>query len=155
MNIEERATQKLHLVVIEPVFENDYKRITKQRYYFNWKKEKAFQVYKLRRIDNEDILGLVSFEIIDAEKWILIRLLSVSKENRGAKTKQYEHIAGNMIAFVSREAIRLFADEACVALEPKSELMKHYITFYRMTVAGKRLVLLSESLTNLLKKYDL
>jgi hypothetical protein len=155
MKIEERATKKLHQVVIEPVSENDYKKITKERYFFNWKKEKAFQVYKLRRIDNEDILGLVSFEIIDHEKWILIRLLSVSKENRGTKTKQYEHIAGNIIAFVSREAVRLFADEACVALEPKTELLKHYTTFYGMTVAGKRLALLSDSLTDLLKKYDL
>jgi hypothetical protein len=155
MNIEERSTKKLHPVVLEPVSENDYSKITKTRYFFDWKKEKEFKVYKLRRIDNEDILGIVSFEIIQHEKWILIRLLSVSKENRGTKTKQYDNIAGNLIAFTAREAVRLFGEDACVALEPKADLVKHYMVSYGMIPAGKRLALLSKPLTDILKKYEL
>ena len=152
MQIREISTGKWHKVVIEPVTEKDYQQITKKRYFFNWKKEKPYAVYKLRLAGNNDILGLVSFEINAAEEWILIRLLAVSIENRGS-AKEYDGIAGNLIAFVGREAIKLFKHNTCVALEPKTNLKDHYKAMYGMEEAGLRLALCGVKLVALTKKY--
>lgn len=153
MWVKEKSTGKWITVVIEPVAEKDYVHISKKRYFFNWKTEKFYSVYKLRRVDKGDILGLVSFEINHLEEWILVRLLAVSIENRGAAKKEYEGIAGNLIAYVCREAIKLFGHRACIALEPKTDLIKHYKTMYGMVEAGKRLALFGKELTVLTKKY--
>ena len=115
MQIKEISSGKWLKVIIEAVNEKDFEKITKRRYFFNWKKEKSYSVYKLRLASNEDILGLVSFDINTAEEWILIRLLAVSIENRGL-SKGFDGIAGNLISFVCREAIKLFRHNACVAL---------------------------------------
>ena len=153
MLIKEKSTEKLHPVVIEPVTEKDYKQITKKRYFFNWKKEKAHSVYKLRRNDSDDILGLVSFDTNTVEEWIEIRLLAVSIENRGSENKTYEEIAGNLIAFVCREAIKSFKHNACIALEPKTDLAEHYMEMYGMVKVGKRLTLVGNNLIALTNKY--
>lgn len=152
MRVRERSADKWHNVVIEPVTEKNYRQITKKRYFFNWKKEKSYSVFKLRRTDSDDILGLISFEVNEAEEWILIRLLAVSIENRGSE-KEYDTIAGNLIAFVCREAIKLFKHNACIALEPKTDLKDHYKVMYYMTEAGKRLALFGDNLVALTKKY--
>lgn len=154
MYIVERATGKKHEIIIEPVMKEDYKQMTKKRYFFNWKTEKPYHVYKLRRTNGDDLLGLVSFEIDSIEPWILIRLLTVSKENKGSKTKEYERITGNLIAYVCREAQKLFGKDACIALEPKTGLVEHYISKYGMEPAIDLLYLLEEPLLALIKKYE-
>ena len=67
-------------VKVEHVDEQDYKQITKSRYYFNWKTEKEKAVYKLVLEDN--ILGLLSLVNDARDKRIEINLLAVSKVNR-------------------------------------------------------------------------
>jgi hypothetical protein len=82
-----------------------------------------------------------------------IILLAASKENRG-KVKKYDGIAENLIAFACREAVKLFAENACVSLYPKTELKKHYIEKYGMLNAGKQLYLEGLSLYRLLRKTE-
>ncbi|HVA98755.1 MAG TPA: N-acetyltransferase [Bacteroidia bacterium] len=154
MFITELSSEKKHKVVVEPVTKEDYKIITKRRYFFDWKTERQFSVYKLRRSDDDTILGLVSFENYQKEKWIDIRLLSVSFENRGSK-KKYDRIAGTLIGYVCREAIKLYANKGCVALVPKGDLGEHYMSQYGMKDAGKRLFLDGEDLLKILNTYEI
>lgn len=152
MRIKEKSTGKWYAVIIEPVSPKDYIRITKKRYFFNWKTEKKQLVYKLRRADSDDILGLLSFDKNLKKEWIEIRLLAVVIENRGTK-KQYEGIAENLMAFAAREAIKYFKHDACIALVPKTDLIHHYKRKYKMISAGKRLALFGNELLALTQKY--
>jgi hypothetical protein len=101
-------------VVVELVLEHDYLFITKEDYHFEWELEKDNSVYKLKFPDDDEILGLMSLKIISTEKRIEIVLLASSVNNTG-NNKNYDGIAGNLIAFACRESIKLFAEYACVA----------------------------------------
>lgn len=150
--VERFPSDDVHTVVIEPVDAKDYKSITKAKYFFNWKTEKENDVYKLRRSDNNIILGLISLVHHTNEKRIEIKLLSVSIENRG-RNKQYERIAGTLIAFACREAIKHYGKDACVSLLPKTELKKHYIIQYGMIDAGIHVFLEGIGLLKMLNSY--
>ncbi|MBI4946043.1 MAG: N-acetyltransferase [Bacteroidetes bacterium] len=153
MHIIERITGKRHTVVIEPVVEEDYKTITKRKYFFNWKTEKKHKLYKLRRGDSDIILGLISMLNEKRESRIEIRLLAVSVENRG-KNRQYERIAGTLIGYACREAMKCYGTEGCVSLVPKTELKKHYINQYGMMDAGKQIFLAGLPLLKILNTYE-
>ncbi len=73
--------------------------------------------------------------------------------NRGSN-KVYKHIAGNLIAFAGIQAIKEFAEMACVSLVPKTELIEHYMTKYSMLQAGRSLFLDGKELQQLIAKYD-
>lgn len=152
MQITEVKTSSNKDIVIELVNAQDYKHITKAKYWFNWKTEKNNLVYKLRLVDSDEILGLISMIPFEDEERFEIKLLAVSKENRG-KGKIYEGIAGNLIAYACREAIRLFGEDACVSLFPKTELREHYIKKYGMLDAGWQLFLEIDSMFKVLHKY--
>lgn len=100
------------------------------------------------------MLGLISLIIYEEEKRVEIKLLAVSKENRGAK-KQYGRIAGNLIGFACREATRLFGIEGCVSLVPKTELKQHYMREYRMKDAGCQIYLDAGASVRMLIRYEL
>lgn len=153
MVIFEKAKGKAHKVKIEPLPEKDYSKITKARYFFDWKTERENEVYKLTLAGRDDILGLLSL-VEHNDKRMQINLLAVSKENRGAK-KIYEGIAGNLIAWACREAVKRFGEDACVSLIPKTKLVKHYIKEYGMMKAGQSLFLSDEPLLNMLEEYKL
>lgn len=154
MYIEHRESGELLKIVIEPLLPDDYKQIPKSRYWFNWRSERAYQVYKLRPAMMKDILGLMSVEIMDDDQRIEIRLLAVSKENRG-KEKIYNGIAGNLIAYACRESVKLFGEQACVSLIPKTELEKHYMNMYGMSNTGKCVYIEGAAIIALLEKYEL
>lgn len=152
MRVVNVATGKSEEVLIEEIAASDYKLLTKARYYFIWKSEKVNTVYKLRKINSEDILGVISLQIIPKEQRIGIKLLACSIENAG-KLKLHEGIAGNLIAFACREAVKNFGVLGCVSLFPKTKLKKHYINKYGMVDAGKQIFLELEPLFSLLKQY--
>ncbi|TPG36150.1 N-acetyltransferase [Flavobacterium pectinovorum] len=141
-------------IIIELLTKDDYKKITKSNYYFNWKTEQENDVYKLRIIDSEEILGLMSLINFPHEQRLQISLLTVSKENRG-KNKKYDHIAGNLIAYACREAIKLDGQDGCVSLHPKTKLKKHYMKKYGMADGGLQIFLEGLDLFILLKKYNI
>lgn len=147
--IEVKNNQK-HVVRVEEVDIQDYKRIIKSRYYFNWKTEN--QIYKL--ILQDDILGLMSILNDVNDKRLEINLLAVSKENRG-KNKQFDRIAGTLIGFACREAKKHYGIEACVSLVPKTQLKRYYINKYQMADAGRQVFLAGQALLNVLKEYEL
>ena len=135
MKIVDTSTGEEHTVDIIPVEIDEFKTLRKDRYFFDWKIEKNQEAYKLHIKGSSDILGLVSIERIPQEWRIHIRLLTVSKENKGNK-KKYDKIAGNLITYIAKIAIREFGELACVSLRPKSQIAQHYIDKYNMNITG-------------------
>ncbi len=153
MIVIDTETGQSHKVVIELVESGDFKTLTKKRYFFDWKEESSQELYKLRIVDTSDILGLVSFERIPEEWRIHLRLLTVSKENKG-HDKKYQNIAGNLITFISKIAVREFAEFACVSLKPKGVIAQHYIDNYGMNITGLTLSVEINEILNLMNIYD-
>lgn len=153
MRIIEKSTNKEFPVEILSVEADDYKYIKEDRFFFNWKTVKEEEVYKLRIIGSNDILGLVSIERIPHEWRLHIRLLSVSKENKG-KEKQFDNITGNLIAHIAKIAVREYGELACVSLKPKTQIAKHYIEKYNMNVTGVTLSIEVPEIIDLINKYD-
>lgn len=152
MEIAEVKTGRRKLVRIQKVEPADYKKITKGKFFFDWRTEKDNRVYKLIEEESNEIVGLISLIHKEDEQRFEINLLAVSKENRGSK-KIYEGIAGNLIAYACREAIKWHAIEGCVSLIPKTVLRKHYLLKYGMMDAGIAVFLEGKPLLDLLKKY--
>ena len=153
MNIIETSTGKKYRIEILPVEIDEFGTFRKGRYFFDWKIEKEQETYKLQIKGSDDILGLVSVERIPMEWRIHIRLLTVSKENKG-KNKRYDKIAGNLIAYVAKIAVREFGELACVSLRPKSRIAKHYIDKYNMNITGMTLSIEVPEIIDLINYYD-
>lgn len=152
MYVIESGSNLNHPVKVKRLDDDDYKEVTKGRFYFNWKTEKASEVYKL--VLGDEILGIMSCKHYKEEERVEIRLLAVSKENRGGN-KKYSRVAGNLIAFACKEAIKHHGIGGCVSLVPKTSLKQHYSTFYGMIDAGRQMFLQGTSLLNILKEYEL
>lgn len=152
MFVIERLTGNVHPVVVEPVVKQDYKRIAKSVYFFDWKTEKKNLTYKLKRKDSDAILGLISLMHHQVDQRLEIKLLSVSKENRG-RNKRYKRIAGTLIGFACREALKYHGIQGCVSLEPKTKLKRHYMSQYGMLDGGRQVFLEGVSLLKMLNTY--
>lgn len=153
MTIVETSTGNKHRVKISPVDRVDYKALSKERYFFNWKEEQNFEVYKLCVVGSSDILGLISLERIPSEWRVHIRLLTVSVENQGKK-KIYDNIAGNLIVHAAKIAVADYAELACVSLRPKTEIAKHYIDKYNMISTGLTLSIEVPEILHLINLFD-
>jgi hypothetical protein len=151
MYIEEVSTGKMYQIEILPLENSDYKLLSKTRYFFNWNDEANQEAYKLVLRGQNDIQGLVSIERIPSEWRIHIRLLTVSKENKG-KDKKFDRITGNLIAHVAKIAVADYAEFACISLRPKSAIAQHYMDKYRMNVTGKTLSLEVPEILNLISE---
>lgn len=153
MYITELIANTNRLVYVREVEDADFKQITVKRYLFNWKKLKdECKIYKLTLIDGEDILGLIALVDCAEEERTEIKLLTSSVENIG-REKQYDRIAGCLIAFAGKEAIKKFKNYPALSLIPKTELRQHYITKYKMVDAGWQLYLEDISLLFIIKEY--
>jgi hypothetical protein len=153
MTIQETSSGKIYNVEILPLEDIDFKSIDKKRYFFDWKTEKAYEIYKLKIINLNDILGIISLERIPQEWRIHIRLLTVSLENKGAN-KKFDNIAANLITHAAKIAVAEYAELACVSLKPKSNIAQHYIDKYNMNITGMTLSLEVPEILNLINTYD-
>ncbi len=152
MNIVDVSTKKIYAIQISRIDEADLATISCERYFFDWKKEKSYEVLKLTIVNERDILGLVSFESIDEEKRMHIRLLAASQENVG-KDKIYDGIVGNLLAYVAQQAVLKYAEWACISLRPKTQLAEHYIKKYKMNITGVTLSLEVPEILELIERY--
>lgn len=152
MKIVEVSSNKEYEIDISRVDKADLDTITSKRHFFDWKKEKGYEILKLTIAGEKDILGLVSFECIDEEKRIHIRLLAASEENVG-KDKIYDDIIANLLAYVAQQAVLKYAEWACISLRPKTQLAEHYITKYKMNVTGMTLSLEVPEILELIERY--
>lgn len=141
-------------VIVSKAVASDYKSITPNQFWFDWKLEKAYEVYKLYLEVESGTIGLISIESIDKEQRLEIRLLAVNKENVGA-AKTFEGITGCMLAFVGKLAFERYGAEAAISLLPKTVLREHYIKSYGFMQAGTRLFLTGKGLITLIKAHEL
>ena len=153
MKIIETSTGNEYPVEILAIEAGDFKILRKDRYFFNWSIERGQEVYKLQIIGSRDILGLVSVERIPEEWRIHIRLLTVSKENKGS-TKIYDRIVGSLITHIAKIAVLEYGELACVSLKPKSQIAQHYIDKYNMNITGLTLSIEIPEILNLINLYD-
>ncbi len=122
-----------------------------RRFDFNWNKEKQFDVYKLTAEGIDEPLGLMSLADRPADFAIEIRLLASSLENV-SKTKQYQRIAGCLIAFSCRKAFEA-GYGGYVCLKPKTELEEHYQQAYGLVSTKLFLVTDGHNSLSLIRKY--
>jgi len=153
MKIVNTSTGKEYPVEIVSVESEDFNSLEKARYFFDWRIERNQEVFKLQMAGSSDILGLISIERIPDEWRIHIRLLTVSKENKG-NGKKYDKIAGNLITHVAKIAVLQFGELACVSLKPKSQIAQHYIDKYNMNVTGMTLSIEMPEILSLINLYD-
>jgi hypothetical protein len=153
MTVIETSSGNNHRVEIKPIEDGDYKNISKSRFFFDWKDEQVYEVYKLQIVGTNEIIGLISLEQIPEEWRVHIRLLTVSKDNKG-KEKQYDKIAGNLITYAAKIAVKEFAEYACVSLRPKSQIAQHYIDKYNMKSTGMTLSIEVPEILDLINYYD-
>jgi len=140
--------------VISQVEPKDFATLTKMRYYFTWKSLKqTAAIYKLQIDGNDDILGVMALVDHPSEKRIEIKLIANSKENQG-RFKQYDRIAGCLIAYACRIASIKYKKEACVSLIPKTQLINHYKQKYHMIFGGWQLFLEYSALDKLINEYE-
>jgi hypothetical protein len=152
MHVVHKASNEKHSVLIQELEDQDWKKITIKQFAFNWKKLKGvYKIFKLS-LDGE-ILGLIALNIVEPEERIEIALLAISAENIG-KEKKFDRIAGTLIAFACKEAIRNYNWKfPCVSLIPKTEIKAHYIKNYGMLDGGRQLYLEDVPLHKIIKEY--
>lgn len=153
MNIVDISSGKKHQIEIIPVKDTDFNNISKKQYFFDWRIERKYEIYKLHIIGSSEILGLISLERIPSEWRVHIRLLTVSFENKG-KDKKYDKIAGNLIAFAAKIAVSEYAELACISLRPKSQIAQYYIMKYNMISTGLTLSIEVPEILNLINLYN-
>lgn len=154
MFVVDVETGVLYPVEISRIDSTDFKSLNSERCFFDWESEKSYEIYKLcLSVSKKDILGLISLERISDEWRVHIRLLTVSKENKG-KEKQYDRITGNLLAYAAKIAAEEYAEMACLSLKPKSQIAKHYIETYGMNITGMTLSLEFPEIVGLINKYD-
>lgn len=153
MNVIETSSGEIHKVEIKAIEDGDYKTLSKSRFFFDWKVEQEYEVYKLQIAGTNEIIGLISLERIPEEWRVHIRLLTVSKDNKG-KEKKYDKIAGNLITYAAKIAIKEYAEYACVSLRPKSQIAQHYIDKYNMKLTGMTLSIEVPEILDLINYYD-
>ncbi|BAU52073.1 hypothetical protein [Mucilaginibacter gotjawali] len=122
-----------------------------KRFDFNWNKEKQYDVYKLTAEGIDEPLGLMSLADRPADFAIEIRLLASSLENV-SKAKQYQRIAGCLIAFACRGAFEA-GYGGYVCLKPKTELEAYYQRAYGFVSTKLFLITHGNNSLSLIKKY--
>ncbi|WP_153797580.1 hypothetical protein [Foetidibacter luteolus] len=133
----------------------DLKTITKKnRWLFNWKTELSDysrEVYKLTIVNNPDIIqGLLSISI-EADH-IFMNLVESAPFNVG-KTKLYEGVAGNLVAYACRLSFQKGFD-GFVAFDAKTKLINHYVKSLRAYhFGGQRMIITTEASQILVNRY--
>jgi hypothetical protein len=77
MFIVDLSGNKLPVSIVGAV-NNDFKSITGKNFLFNWRSESKNNVYCLKIIGYNEILGLISLHYFDDEERVEIKLLEVS-----------------------------------------------------------------------------
>jgi hypothetical protein len=155
MNITEVYGGKAVPVIVQQVEPADFKNITKKQFFFRWDQLRhEADMHKLTFADSPVILGIMALIDVPAEYRIEIKLIAVAKENMG-KLKSYEGIAGCLIAYAAREALRKYKELACISLTPKTELRQHYMMKYGMKMAGQQVYAENGILRKLIETYGI
>jgi len=146
-------SQAKKIAVIRKITATELVQINSERFAFDWVAiDQGRELYQLSLIDDDEILGIMALKDYPEQQWIEIKLLESSIENVG-KYKKYKRIAGCLISFACKEAVKRYSPIPCVSLLPKTQLRNHYIKKYGMLDGSKFLYLDEQPLLNILKTY--
>jgi hypothetical protein len=133
----------------------DLKTVTKKSgWVFNWRLElnqPEREVYKLTIVDNPNIIqGLTSLEI--KSDHIYMHLVESAPFNKG-KTKLYNGVPGNLVAFACRLSFQR-GFEGNISFVSKTQLINHYTETLGAFHAGGRLMIIeTNAALRLIDKY--
>lgn len=153
MKLTNRRTDTKVESRITKVVDDDFQRIKmSNEFIFDWSLERYNDIYKLTIQDSkDDILGLISLEDLKPNR-IHISLLEVGRSNRG-HDREYENVAGCLLAFAARLSILLGYD-GFVTLEAKNQKLSDYYESKYGFIPASALMYLSLNESQLLiKKY--
>jgi hypothetical protein len=133
----------------------DLKHLTKKNgWHFNWKAElgnHTKEVYKLTIVGNPGIIqGLISFTINTDH--IYMDLLESAPFNLG-KSKLYEGVAGNLVAYVCKISFQQGFD-GYLSFTAKTKLIEHYKkTLNAVSFGGQLMIINTVAASILVDKY--
>jgi hypothetical protein len=133
----------------------DLKQVTKKNgWSFNWKIElddNAKEIYKLTITNNPNIIqGLLSLTM--ESDHIFMNLVESAPFNIG-KSKLYEGVAGNLVAYACKVSFQKGFD-GFVAFDAKTKLIHHYEkTLGAYHFGGQRMIIPTQSAQILIDKY--
>lgn len=146
--------QEFEAEVIE-VEAEDYKLIKNSKQFeFDWEKEKGNHVFKIiekNKLENQEILGLLSLSNFSDEFRIHINLIENSSDNKG-RDKKIDNVAGCLLAFAVRVSFE-YGYQGFVSLVPKTELLEFYVNKYGFSQFGRQLAIEKGDAINLIQKY--
>ena len=128
--------------------------IKKNNWQFDWKfeyKQPQRDVYKLTIVNNQTVIqGLISLEI--KSDHVYMHLIESAPFNKG-KTKIYEGVPGNLVAFACRFSFQR-GHEGNVSFFSKTQLVQHYIdTLGAMHIGGRIMIIDTKASLKLINKY--
>ena len=118
---------------------------------FDWSLESENSVYGLFRLDNDDLLGLISIIDVPEELRIHINLIESVIENQGVN-KLIDGIPGCLIGFVCQMAFEKGYD-GFVSLFPKTRLIDYYHNKFGFLHMGNYMVSFLEISMSIITKY--
>jgi len=132
--------------------EKDFKIIQQSKQFeFDWTRENDKHVLKIVKLDQPEILGLLSITNLPEELRIHINLIENSNKNKG-KAKQIDRIAGCLIAFAAQTSFEK-GYMGFTSLVPKTVLIELYVKKYGFSQYGRQLAIEGKEAMNLIKKY--
>jgi hypothetical protein len=145
-----KTGEKLKAGVIPCTIE-ELRQLDGNRFEFDWLTESSFMVFRLEILSSNEILGLMSIDLIPVELRLEIRLLELSKENVG-RQRRFENVAGILIASACKISFKM-GFFGFVSLIPKTRLITHYQPRYGFEQYGRHLAVDMEKSQLLIKKY--
>lgn len=137
---------------INPVEAEDFEEIVQSRQFvFDWAKEDNNMVYKITKLYENEILGLVSLIDISEEFRIHINLLENANDHKG-KRKKVDGIAGSLIAYAAQVSFEK-GYQGFVSLLPKTVLIDLYKKKYGFNQYGRNLAIDTKEAIKLVQKY--
>jgi hypothetical protein len=154
-SIENVVTRDSFKTDILPLSPKDLKTITKKNgWRFNWAdefKDPDRTVYKLVIENNVDIIqGLIS--LTPEHDNVFMHLIESAPFNIG-KSKMYEGVSGNLVAFACRQSF-LRGTEGYVSFRSKTKLIDHYSeTLGAIHYGGHLMIINTDAALKLIEKY--
>ncbi|NND34329.1 MAG: hypothetical protein HKN76_17225 [Saprospiraceae bacterium] len=96
-----KTGEKLRASVIQCTAE-EVEELDGSKFQFDWVSESSFTIFRLEILSSNEILGLMSIDLIPVELRLEIRLLELSKENVG-RQRRFENVAGILIASACKQ----------------------------------------------------
>lgn len=123
---------------------------------FDWNERAADLVGGASRLKavliDEEIQGLVEYEILQRDLYVFIHKLEIDPHNRGER-KKYSGVAGLLLAYVARESFNSGCD-GFVVLVAKTVLQQYYQARYgAKPLGGARLYFDTGASVRLIEEY--